>query len=139
MRGLKKNVRNWLAAFIALGYVACVLAPTAALAFTASPASFHCLAELTGLSAPTADDGHSHTHAHGAVQQNDQSGVADHQSGTGSKIDDGSCCGLFCVSALSHDPGLTFGVSTPASPVSSPVSRGLIGRAPSPLHRPPIA
>lgn len=140
MRNLTKTFRTRAAILIALAYAFCVLAPSAALAIAANPASLHCLDELSGLSglsAPSHHEGLSHTHADGAVHHHDRS-VPDHHSG-GSKADDGSCCGLFGVTALTHDPGLTFGVSALASPAVSATVNGLDGRAPAPLHRPPIA
>jgi len=41
------------------------------------------------------------------------------------------------VSALAHDPGVTFGISMPASSAVATLVNGLTGDAPSPLHRPP--
>lgn len=139
MRSLTKRFRTRAAVLIALAYAFCVLAPSVALAVADSPASFHCLAELNGMSAPSKHEGISHAHADDAVHHHDQSGVPDHHSGTGGKADAESCCGLFCVSALPHDPGLTFGISALASRALPAVANGLAGRAPSPLHRPPIA
>ena len=139
MRSLTKLFRTRAAILIALAYAFCVLAPSAALAVANNPASFHCLDELSGVSAPSKHEGLSHAHADGTIHHHDHSGAPDHHSGTGGKADDGSCCGLFGVSALAHDPGLMFGVSTPASPAPSAISNGLAGRATPPLHRPPIA
>jgi len=139
MRDLTKKLRTRAAILLALAYAFCVLAPSAALAFAGTPTSFHCLAELTGISAPSTHDGAAHSHADGSAHHHDQSGVPDHHSGTGSKADTGNCCGLFCISALAHGPGVTFGISTPATLAPPAVANGLAGRAPSPLHRPPIA
>jgi len=139
MRNLTKHFRSRAAVFIAFAYAFCVLAPSAAVAFADSPTAFHCLAELTEMSAPPAHAGMSHMHADGTIHHHDQSGVpADHSDSDG-KVHGGSCCGLFCVSALVHDPGFMFGITAPASPVLPPLAIGLTGRAPSPLHRPPIA
>jgi hypothetical protein len=137
MRELSRTLRLRAAILMALAYAFCVLAPSAALAVAANPASLHCLDEMSGLSAPSHHDALSHTHADGAVHHHDRS-TPDHHSG-GSKAPDGSCCGLFGVTALAHDPGLTFGVSAPASQAVSAAANGLDGRAPAPLHRPPIA
>ncbi|HEY5378258.1 MAG TPA: hypothetical protein VIJ78_01825 [Pseudolabrys sp.] len=137
MNQLSKLTRSRAAILIALAYAFCVLAPSAALAIIANPASLHCLDELSGAIAPS-HEGLSHTHADGAFHHHDHGGP-DHHSGTGSKADDGSCCGLFGLSALAHDPGLTFGVSALASQAVSAAANGLDGRAPAPLHRPPIA
>ena len=122
-----------------MAYVFCVLAPSAAVAFSDSPAAFDCLGELSEMSAPSEHAGMSHMHANGTVHHHNHNGVVDNHSDTDGKAHNGSCCGLFCVSALAHDPGLTFGIFGPASPALPAVANGLAGRAPSPLHRPPIA
>jgi hypothetical protein len=139
MRSLTKSFRTRAAILIALAYAFCVLAPSVALAITDNPASFRCLDELNAISAPSHHEGLSQSYADGTVHHHDHGGVPDRHSGTDSKTDDGSCCGLFGVSALAHDPGLTFGISALASPALPAVANGLAGRAPSPLHRPPIA
>jgi hypothetical protein len=137
MRHLTKVIRSRAAILIALAYAFCVLAPSAALAVAANPASLHCLDELSDVSAPSKHQALSHAHADGTVHDHDS--VPNHHSGTDGKVDGGSCCGLFGVPALAHDPGLTFGVSAPASLTTAHAANGLDGRAPAPLHRPPIA
>ncbi len=155
MRGLTKNLRRRAAIVIAVAYAFCVLAPAGALAVVSSPTVFHCIGELNAMAAPglqqTAthvhDDGTSH-HRHG-YGAHDRSGSADHHADVGDKTHDnktrdnkdhgGTCCGLFCVSALAHDSGLTFGVSTPTTSATATMVNGLTGRAPAPLHRPPKA
>lgn len=84
-------------------------------------------------------DGVAHSHADEAVISQEQGGASDHHSNSDGKADTASCCGLFCVSALAHDPVLTFGLSVPASSSVAALANGLVGRAPCPLHRPPIA
>jgi hypothetical protein len=138
MRSLTKRFRTRAAILIALAYAFCVLAPSVALAFADSSTSFHCLAELNEMSAPSAHAGMTHAHADGTVHHHDQSGAPHSHSDTDGKARTGDCCGLFCVSALANDPGMAFGVSTPASPVLPAVTNGLADRAPAPLHRPPI-
>lgn len=149
MRGLTKNLRRRAAIAIAVVYAFCVLAPAGALAVVASPTVFHCIGDLSAKPAPVVQQTAAHVHGDGSTHQHgqvsldhgshDQSGAADHHSDAGEKSHAGTCCGLFCVSALAHDPGLTFGVSTPASSSVATVTKGLHGRAPGPLHRPPIA
>jgi hypothetical protein len=144
MRALTKNLRRRAAILIAVAYAFCVLAPSAALAVVSNPTVFHCIGELSAQSAPAA-----HGHADGSTHRHDQSGhdhgthdhgaVPDHQSDDGGKGHAGTCCGLFCVSAIAHDPGLTFGVTTPASSAVATAANHLAGRALCPLHRPPIA
>ena len=79
----------------------------------------------------------AHSHADEAVNSDEQGGAPDHHSNKDGKADTGNCCGLFCVSAVAHDPGLMFGLFVPESAAASAVVTDLIGRAPSPLHRPP--
>ena len=139
MRSLTKNLRTRAAIFIVLAYAVCALAPSAALAFADNPKAFHCLAELNGMTTAVAEhETVVHAHADGIVHHHDQSGMSDKYSGTDNKSHAGNCCGLFCVSALAHDPGLTFGVDTPASPALPTVANGLAGCGPNLLHRPPI-
>lgn len=139
MRSLTKSFRTRAAIFIALAYAFCVLAPTVAVALVAGPASFHCLGELETMSAPAAHESTAHSHAGASDHHHDQGTTADHDSDTGGKAPVGSCCGLFCVSAIAHDPSLMFGISAPASAPVPAVANGLAGRAPGPLHSPPIA
>jgi hypothetical protein len=143
MLGLTKNLQRQAAILIAVTYALCILAPAAALAVIASPASFRCAEELNATTAPKQVN-MVHSHAGGAAhhhEQNsyEQNGALDHQSDTGDKDHARSCCGLFCVPALAHDPGITFGVSAPGSSSVTALASGLSGRAPPPLHRPPIA
>lgn len=133
MRKLTKNFRSRAAMFVAVAYAFCVLAPTTAVAFADSPTAFHCLAEVSEMGMPSGHEDVAQAHANGAVHHD---GVADNRTDADGKTH--SCCGLFCVSAIAHNPELTFGMSAPASPASPAVANELAGRAPSPLHRPPI-
>jgi hypothetical protein len=138
-----KNLQRQAAILIAVTYALCILAPAAALAVVASPASFHCAEELNATAAPT-QASMVHPSAGGMASPHEQSnhehgGAPDHHSDNGDKKQTGNCCGLFCVSALAHDPGITFGVSASESSSVTALASGLSGRAPPPLHRPPIA
>jgi hypothetical protein len=136
MRHLAKNLRRRAAIAMAVAYALCVLAPPVTQAIAAIPAALHCVSEQTASTAAH-DHGTAHDHADTAVPHHGEDNTGNHHSGKdGNAV---SCCGLFCVSALAHDPGLTFGVSAPASPSIATLANGLTGRAPSPLHRPPIA
>jgi hypothetical protein len=139
MRHLSQRFRFRASILVALAYAFCVLAPSAALAFSDSPTAFHCLSELAVMGAHSQHEAAGHTHMDGASHHHDESGAPDHHSGMGDKGHSGSCCGLFCTTALSHDPGLTFGLTAPASLTLLAVAKSIFGRAPSPLHRPPIA
>ena len=136
---LTQNLRKRATILIAVAYAFCVMAPVAALAFAESPTVGHCLPDTTATANATEHSGPAYANTDGAVSQNEQSGASDHHSNKDGKADTGNCCGLFCVPALAHDPGLTFGLFAPQSAAASAVVAGLIGRAPCPLHRPPIA
>lgn len=144
MVSLTKKLRKRAAILIAVAYAFCVMAPAAALAVVNSPTVFHCIGALTAKSAPAHQQSAAHTHADGSAHQHEQDahdhGAApDHHSNKDGKADTGSCCGLFCVSAIAQDPGVTFGVTSLATTSVAALANGLNGRAPCPLHRPPIA
>ncbi len=140
MFSLTKKLRKRAAVLVALAYAFCVMAPAAALAAVNSPTVFHCLTETAGMTNAAEHGSAAHAHADAAAHQHDEpSSAPDHHSKMDGKADTGSCCGLFCVSALAHAPGLTFGPSVPASSSVAALANGLNGRAPCPLHRPPIA
>jgi hypothetical protein len=138
MRHLAKNLRRRAAILIAVAYAFCVLAPSGVLAFAANPAAMHCIDEIA--SAPAHEHGTSHTHdnAHETSHEHSENKALDHHSDKNGNASS-NCCGLFCVSALTQDPALTFGISMPASSAVVTLVSGLVGRAPTPLHRPPIA
>ncbi|MDO8878436.1 MAG: hypothetical protein Q7V40_20355 [Pseudolabrys sp.] len=139
MHSLTRKLRKRAAILIAVAYAFCVMAPAAALAAVNSPTVFHCLAATGGMAKAAEHDSAAHAHADAAAHQHEQSSAPDHHSSKDGMADTASCCGLFCVSALTHDPGLTFGLSAPASSSVTALANGLSGRAPGPLHRPPIA
>ena len=140
MHSLTKKLRKRAAILIAVAYAFCVMAPTAALAAVHSPTVFHCLTETGGMANAEEHASAAHGHADAVAHQHDeQSSAPDHHSSNDGKVDTASCCGLFCVSALAHEPGLTFGLSAPATASVAALANGLNGRAPCPLHRPPIA
>lgn len=139
MQGLTKNLRRRAAILIAVAYAFCVMTPAAALAFGDSPTVFHCLQDNNSTAKATEHGAMAHSHGDGAAHQHAPSSAPDHHSGQDGNADAGNCCGLFCVSALAHSDSLTFGLFAPASPSMPTVANGLTGRAPAPLHRPPIA
>jgi len=137
MRSLTKIFRTRATIFVALAYAFCVLAPSAALAFTNAPTAFHCLSELDAMNAPSPHDDASHAHINGA-HHHDEDGTSNHPSGLGDKGHIGSCCGLFCMSALAQDFGMTL-VAPALAALTLPVTvHDLAGCEPSRLLRPPI-
>ena len=126
MRLPMRRFRTHLAAFVAVVYALCVLAPPVALAFSDGKVAAHCL---------TGEHLHSvHSHAH--------SSVAHHESGTshdGAAATDerGSCCGLFCVVALPSTVYIQFDQPAP-SVIPETIAKHLIGREAGLLFKPPI-
>jgi hypothetical protein len=139
MRRLTRKLRTRTALLIALVYAFCVLAPAATLALTDSPSVFHCLPKIETSAIPAEHGSAAHMHADNTVHEHTPSNAADHHADKNGKADAGTCCGLFCISGLAHNIVVTLGPSEPASSsVQMPV-KDLTGRAPHPLHRPPIA
>lgn len=132
-RRMTRCFRIWTGWLIALGYLACVLAPGAALALGTGPAP--CLdAGHAGAAAPMhmhdGDAMHMLHHADGS-----DPATAHHHNGKGSP---GPCCALMCVSAL---PGSLPAVVAPSQPVSTCATEADLsrpGEAPPLLYRPPI-
>jgi len=139
MQGLTKNLRRRAAILIAVAYAFCVMTPAAALAFSNSPTLFHCLQDGDSTARAAEHVALAHSHGDGAVHQHAPDSAPAHHSGHDGNADAGNCCGLFCVSALTYSVSLTFGLFAAASPSMPTVANGLTGRAPAPLHRPPIA
>lgn len=135
---LTKSIRARAAIFIALIYAVCALTPPAAVAFAVTPASFHYLAASDGSHDHANAAGIAHAHANAA--HHDQNGEANyHPDADGTANDEEGCCGLFCFSAIAHEPNLDFAAQEPGAAALSVVANCLTGRGPSPLHRPPIA
>lgn len=112
-------------------YALCVLAPAAAFAFGDNAKAAHYLTdENNGLAhvhstTHAHDDGTAHQHADDSDEQ--QSGAT------------GSCCGLFCLSALAPYADLPSVQPELLALVRSLDATGIIGQAPDRLYRPPDA
>ena len=140
LRGLSRRLRFKAALALAALYAFCVIAPHAALALTEAAA--HCLTEPHGAShvhQPPAKvqarvhvhaDGMAHTHHDSAPQQQDSTDGRDHG---------GTCCGLFCVTALTHEPAPTLSAPLAARLIGPGHQYELPGRGPERINRPPIA
>ena len=135
---MTRSIRTWTGWLIALGYLACVLAPGAALALGIGPAP--CLdVDLAIATAPlhTHDAGAMHDHAmhmHHHADGSDPSTTHHHDG----KNSPGPCCAMMCITAL---PAALPAVVAPAQPVSTCAAEtdlSLPGEAPPLLYRPPI-
>jgi len=130
----KKSWRVRAAILIAATYALCVLAPPMAYAFTSGPRTIHCLENQHGI-ADQKKTPATHAHADGAAHQHHGDPV-DQQDG---KAYDGSCCGLFCMAGLAHDPATTMSRPDIDRSIVEARNDGLGSRAPDSLIRPPIA
>jgi hypothetical protein len=146
LTGLSKRLRLRAALVLVAAYALCVLAPHAALAFGAAA---HCLTDE-----PVAAHVHqvqpvSHTHADGAVHTHGAPAAHKHADADGApahkhsdpdgKNHGGTCCGLFCVSAIALDVDTTLAVPRAHAATLPGLHEILAGRGPDRLIRPPIA
>ena len=148
-----KKFRIRAAIAVTLLYAVCILAPSAAFAFAPPGAAAHCLTEPLGAAhvpqeqAVAINDvqarGGKHIHsddvqASGGHIHSD-AGMPDQHSDADGKKSHGNCCGLFCVTAMTHEaaPALA---APPAAPLIGPGQDfQLAGRGPDRINRPPIA
>lgn len=132
---LTRAMRLRSAGVLAVLYLLCVLAPSAAFAFGDGTRAAHCLTD-TNVTA------HVHKKGDASPQSYDHGMAGDHQPGEGGDpgvAPDQQCCGLFCVSSL---PTGLIGVSDPELPTTEPISliaQGVQGSKPGCLYRPPIS
>ena len=131
-----KAIRVKGAIVLAALYTLCILAPSAAFAFSASPGVAHCLTE--GHVGIHDHGGKVHVHADGTAHHHDHDGAAP-PSGDGEKSRVASCCSLFSVVALPGESGLSLGLYSPGSTVLPVLADALSGRGPERINRPPIA
>jgi hypothetical protein len=140
---------GWL---IAAVYLACVLAPGAALALGSGPAPCLEAFQLTDPLQPVAaepgqDDAdammamhdHAGMHMHhqgGAENLSENPPAKHHHDG---KTSPGPCCAMLCVSALLADLPTFLKPQQPVSIALSETDRIMTGKAPPLPYRPPIA
>jgi len=144
LTGLSKTKRLKAALVLSLLYAFCILMPNAALAF--SNATAHCLTEAHGAAHMHQAAASTHVHADGIVhthsdkashRHGDASTPEKHSDGDG-KNHSGTCCGLFCISAIAHEPPSTFPATVLVTRVVLPLDDALAGRGPARINRPPI-
>ena len=145
LRSLSRPFRFWAGLIVAVLYASCVLLPHAALAL--GNAAAHCLTDdhLTAhvhqpqATKHTHADGTTHHHPHAAADDDGATPAQQTSSGGDEKNHDGTCCGLFCISAIAFDPGVI--LPSPSSVAAGPAGPddALKGRPPGRLNRPPIA
>jgi hypothetical protein len=136
----RKSLRIKAAIAATLVYALCVLAPSVALAFADSEATAHCLTQ-----APVAAHvhqqqpaAHSHGSFDGAAHVHSDEGTPQQHSGADGKNHAGNCCGLFCVTAIPHEPALALSAPPVAALAGLGAAYELAGRGPDQINRPPI-
>lgn len=150
LSALTRTFRVNAAVVVAALYALCSLAPSAALAFAASPGAVHCLIEDhvgihnhdgdAGMHA--GDQGHvhakAHIHADGAAHQHGEAAVPPPSADHG-KAGAATCCGLFSLVALAGEPVPNLGLYSPACVIRPALDETPSGRGPERIIRPPIA
>jgi hypothetical protein len=144
LTGLSKTKRLKAALVLSLLYALCILMPNAALAFGSATA--HCLTEPPGAAhmhrtaaqTHVHADGVMHTHSDKASHHHGDAGTPEKHSDGDGKTHNGTCCGLFCISAIAHEPPSAFPATLLVTRVSPPLDDALSGRGPARINRPPI-
>ena len=134
LSGLTRRFRLRAAIMLAALYTLCAVGPAAALALTRS--AMHCLTEHSAAHVHGKASAQIHGHMDDLSRQHDD-GDAAHKHSDTEKAAPGNCCGLFCVTALAHEPGfapLTLPAIGPAAPAHADA---LDGRGPDRIDRPP--
>jgi hypothetical protein len=135
LSALTKTFRAKAARIVAALYFLCILAPSAAFAFSANPGIAHCLTEShVGMHD---HGGKLHVHSDGVAHRHDDNGAAP-PSSDNEKSRVATCCNLFSLVAISGEPGLGLELYSPASIISPIVADALSGRGPERINRPPI-
>jgi len=142
-----KSFRVKAAIALAALYALCILAPSAAFAFSNNPSIAHCLIEghvavaVHDHAIPAVHDhgGKVHVHADGTTHQHHDDGQVPKSPSGGGKADVATCCGLFSVVAIAGEPDLILGSSGHASVLLPPLREALSGRGPERINRPPIS
>jgi len=146
LSGLTKRLRLRAALVLVALYALCILAPHAAMAFGNGAA--HCLTEdMSAAHVHRAKaEPVSHTHADGVVHTHGDQAPHKHADGSAphknsdadGKNHGGTCCGLFCVSAIALDADMALAAPLAHSLNLPGLHESLAGRGPDRLIRPPI-
>jgi hypothetical protein len=139
LKWLTKRVRRNLAFTLGALYVVCSIAPAMALATGDVSVGVHCLTDdhhaghVHGVAAKP------HAHADGTFHRHSADNANTNHDDGKTAADSGSCCGLFCLSALPADAA--FALSQPVYPQSTALvlEHRLVGNNPDRIDRPPRA
>jgi hypothetical protein len=141
---LTKRFRLRAAMALAALYVICLLGPHAARALGSANGA-HCLTDnFVAAHVHKTDAPSSHVHAKGETHHHD--GASHHHTGDGQlplkddggKNRSGTCCGLFCVTAMTTDGVVILAPSRTSSTNPPGFGDSLAGRGPVLINRPPI-
>ena len=123
---LTSQWRGRAASLLVALYALCLVTPTAALAFSASPAAAHCLTDDSNHGV-----GSKHVHA-------DETSHRHSNTGDDEKGQTGNCCGLFCLSVIAPPVvDLVARQLPPATHLPSLFMESLSGRGSDRIDRPP--
>jgi hypothetical protein len=145
LRVFKAIRRHRCAAALALAvlYAFCILAPHTAVALGGDP---HCLKDATGAfhvhaaqakAEPHAHAGAMHQHGDGTIHRHSDNGLPQHSDTDGKN--GGTCCGLFCITAIALDVAVVLPSPPPVSLATLRFEEAHAGRGPTRINRPPIA
>ena len=134
-----RSFRVKAAIALAALYVLCILAPSAAFAFSNNPSVAHCLAEDHFTIAVHDHGGEVHVHADGTAHQHHDDGSTQKHPSDGGKADIATCCGLFSVVAVAAEPSFNLALPGAASVLVPAPREALSGRSPDRINRPPIS
>jgi hypothetical protein len=139
---LGKRLRCRAALALAALYAFCILFPGVALALGGGAAA-HCLTEAApahvhkAVAEITHEHGDGATHSHATEHRHADAGAPHHEGGA-QQEPPGTCCGLFCISAIAHEPlGVAASTAIGMRTIPSP-DFALAGRGPFRINRPPI-
>jgi len=136
---LTKKLRVRAAITLAALYAFCLAAPPVALAFVDGATAAHCLFDDHGIAKPHEAAVAAHVHADGTAHRHHDAG-APHQSSKSDGDDyPATCCGLFCLTALTANPEAALAVTVRHSSIFSVSFEELVGRGPDRINRPPIS
>ena len=140
---LNRRLR-WRTALALVGlYAFCILMPSAALAFASAAA--HCLTDTHGKAhvhqaAATKHihaDGSTHTHERNTSHAHADDGAPTIPGNADDQKHEGNCCGLFCVTAISHESPAAIAAPVAASRIILALADFLPGHDPGRINRPP--
>jgi hypothetical protein len=125
LTGITKAVRFWAAITLVAGYVICVVAPTAALAFGEDPCALE--NAHSAVTTHVHHDGSAHDHGgHDGAPADDKAAAA-------------KCCGLVVVCAIAPHTDVLLASPVEFSRTSFAITPVFTGLPPDRLKRPPKA